>query len=272
MLQVMPKIRLIAIDLDGTLLTDDKQVCSAACEALKRAAADGVKVVIASARPPRSVRAFYQQLGLDTWQINYNGAMIWDEPAKQVVFHQPMDGEAVLRLAMRARDLHADVLVECEILDRWHTDRATSRKFSTGTGKLFQPDVFADLATICRQSITVVNLLGEPTEIDRIEPILVAESGAEIEIVRAGDNDLIIGHHPDACKSVALQKVADHYQVPMANVLAMGDAQNDVGMLKLAGTSVAMGNAPDSVKSHADWIAPANVDLGVCAALKRFLP
>jgi hydroxymethylpyrimidine pyrophosphatase-like HAD family hydrolase len=57
----------------------------------------------------------------------------------------------------------------------------------------------------------------------------------------------------------------------MANVLAMGDAQNDIGMLQLAGTAVAMGNAPDSVKEHADWVAPANVDRGVCAALARFL-
>src|SRR3954469_5120560 len=102
----MPDIRLIAIDLDGTLLTDGKQVCTAACAELKRIAASDVKIVIASARPPRSVRAFYRTLGLDTWQINYNGAMIWDEPAKRVVHHKPMAGDAVLRFVQRARQLH----------------------------------------------------------------------------------------------------------------------------------------------------------------------
>jgi Cof subfamily protein (haloacid dehalogenase superfamily) len=267
----MPDIRLIAIDLDGTLLTDDKQVCGEACQELQRLAERGIKVVIASARPPRSVRAFYRQLGLDTWQINYNGAMIWDEPAGQVVFHQPMAGDAVLRLARRARDLHADVLIECEITDRWHTDRDGDRKFATGTGRLFKPDVYADLATICTQPITVVNFLGEPAEIDRIEPILIAEAGDEIEIVRAGDKDLLIGHHPAACKSVALQKVAAHYGVPIAKVLAIGDAANDVGMLQLAGYSVAMGNAAPAVQAAADWVAPANTERGVCAAIARFL-
>jgi Cof subfamily protein (haloacid dehalogenase superfamily) len=265
-------IRLIAIDLDGTLLTDAKQVCIAACAELQRIAASGVKVVIASARPPRSVRAFYHTLGLDTWQINYNGAMIWDEPGRRVVHHQPMPGDAVLRLVTRARQLHADVLVECEILDRWHTDRDVDRRFTTGTGKLFKPDVFADLATICTQPITVFNLLGEPAEIDRIEPILIAEAGDEIEIVRAGDADLLIGHHRAACKSVALRHVADHYGVAMSNVLAIGDAPNDIGMLELAGYAVAMGNAPEAVKRVSDWIAPNNNDTGVCAALKHFLP
>lgn len=267
----MPNIQLIAIDLDGTLLTDDKQVCGDACRELQQLAARGLKVVIASARPPRSVRGFYRQLGLDTWQINYNGAMIWDEPANRVVFHQPIPGDAVLRLARRARELYPDVLIECEIADRWHTDREVDPRFTTGTGKLFKPDVYADLATICRPSVTIVNLLGEPAEIDRIEPILIAEHDAEIELTRAGDRDLIIGHHPDACKSAALQKVADHYGVPMANVLAIGDAPNDIGMLRLAGHSVAMGNAPAEVKQVADWIGPANSDRGVCAALAKFL-
>ena len=267
----MPDIRLIAIDLDGTLLTDDKQVCGSACEALQRAAAKGIKVVIASARPPRSVRAFYHQLGLDTWQINYNGAMIWDERSQKVVSHQPMAGETVLKLVRRARDLHADVQVECEILDRWHTDRRDHR-FSTGTGKLFKPDVYADLATICSQPITVFNLLGEPEEIDRIEPILIAEAGVEVEIVRAGDDDLLIGHHPAACKSVALETVAAHYDVPLSQTLAIGDAANDIRMLQMAGYSAAMGNASARVKSAAKWIAPTNADRGVQAALHYFLP
>src|SRR5436190_20679293 len=79
----LPIIKLVAIDLDGTLLDKSKKVCAKAAVSLRALPATGVKVVIASARPPRSVRHIYQQLGLDTLQINYNGALIWDEPNRQ---------------------------------------------------------------------------------------------------------------------------------------------------------------------------------------------
>jgi Cof subfamily protein (haloacid dehalogenase superfamily) len=263
-------IRLIAIDLDGTLLNDSKQVTDNTIKSLATAVKRGVKVVIASARPPRSVRGFYQQLGLDTWQINYNGAMIWDEPAKRVVFHQPMNGDAVLRLIRRSRELHADLIVQCEIIDRWHTDR-DDKRFTTGTGKLFEPDQLAAVETICREPITMLNLLGDPAAINRIEPILMDEFASEIELIRAGDNDLLIGKHCDACKSNALKTVAEHYRVPMSQVMAIGDAPNDVGMLQLAAVSVAMDNAHPRVKEVADWVAPSNNDHGVCAALEQFV-
>src|SRR4030081_2909751 len=69
--------RLVAIDLDGTLFDDSKQVSARTVAAISCLPARGVKVVIATARPPRSVRQVYQQLRLDSFQINYNGALIW---------------------------------------------------------------------------------------------------------------------------------------------------------------------------------------------------
>src|SRR5438552_2118936 len=80
------RIGLVAVDLDGTLLDENKRVSEQTVRALQCLPAAGIQVVIASARPPRSVRHIYQQLGLDTWQINYNGALIWDEPSGQVIF------------------------------------------------------------------------------------------------------------------------------------------------------------------------------------------
>ena len=77
-----PGIGVVAIDLDGTLLNDSKQVSRRTVGALVGLPERGVKVVIASARPPRSVRHIYAALKLDTWQINYNGALIWDEPTE----------------------------------------------------------------------------------------------------------------------------------------------------------------------------------------------
>jgi len=76
--------------------------------------------------------------------------------------------------------------------------------------------------------------------------------------------------HPRAGKSMALQMVAAHYGVPLEQVMAIGDAPNDVGMLQLAGVAVAMDNAHREVKNVADWVAPSNNDHGVHAALTRY--
>src|SRR4051812_8502834 len=137
--QASSKIRLVAIDLDGTLLNDSKQVSDQTAEALRCLPPQGVRVVIASARPPRSVRHIYARLGLDTWTINYNGALIWDEHAKRVVYHQPMDCVVVREIIDESRRMFPDVLVGCEVLDRWFTDRE-EQTYTTETGRLFRPD------------------------------------------------------------------------------------------------------------------------------------
>jgi Cof subfamily protein (haloacid dehalogenase superfamily) len=260
-----PDIRLVAIDLDGTLLDSQKRVSDRTADALRCLPHD-VKIIIASARPPRSVRHIYCSLSLDTWQINYNGALVWDEPNASVVAHTPMDGALARRIIAEARGTYPQVLVSCEILDRWHTDRLDP-SFTTETGKLFQPDVVAPVDEFCNQPITKLMLLGDVPTISRLQSLLSRHS--DISVLRS-DPDLLQIMNPAASKAAALRYVADHYGIPMANVLALGDALNDVPMLQAAGVAVAMDNAHAEVKAVADWVAPSNDDHGVHAALQRY--
>jgi Cof subfamily protein (haloacid dehalogenase superfamily) len=262
-----PAIRLVAIDLDGTLLNSEKLVSDQTVEAL-HCLPRGVRVVIASARPPRSVRHIYQMLRLDTWQINYNGALIWDEPNCRPVFHRPMGAELVRRMVDRARDMFDEVLVSCEIMDRWFTDRA-DQTYTTETGRLFKPDLIAPLDEFCNQPVTKLMFLCEPRVIDRLEPLMIEEFREHVAVVRT-DDELIQVMDKRVSKAVALKKVAEHYGVPPEQVMAIGDAPNDVGMLQLAGVAVAMDNASKVVKKVADWVAPSNDDHGVHAALRRY--
>ena len=264
--QMLPGIRLVAIDLDGTLLDDSKQVSDQTIDALRCLPRQGVRTVIASARPPRSVRHIYQRLGLDTWTINYNGALIWDESARRVVYHQPMECAVVREIIARARDTFPEVLVGCEVLDRWYTDRF-DQTYTTETGRLFRPDGVLPLDEFCNQPITKLLLLGEPRRLRRLEPIFF--DYRQVSAVRA-DPELIQVMDRRASKAAALQLVASHYRVPMEQVMAIGDAANDVAMLKVAGVAVAMDNAADVVKSVAHWVAPSNNDHGVHAALVRY--
>jgi Cof subfamily protein (haloacid dehalogenase superfamily) len=261
-------IRLVGIDLDGTLLDRDKRVSDRTARALRCLPSAGVKVVIASARPPRSVRHIYAQLGLDTWQVNYNGALIWDEPMRTPVFHRPMDGQLVLRMIDRARDMFEEVLVSCEIVDRWYTDRE-DQTYTTETGRLFKPDVIAPVEEFCAQPVTKLMFLGDPRIISRLEPLLHEEFGRDVTVLRTDDELLQIMNNR-VSKAVALLKVAEHYGVSRDQIMAIGDAPNDVGMLQVAAVAVAMDNAHQVVKDVAHWIAPSNNDHGVHAALVRY--
>jgi Cof subfamily protein (haloacid dehalogenase superfamily) len=267
--QIAPQlgIRLVAIDLDGTLLDDDKQVSEQTAAALRCLPERGVKMVIASARPPRSVRSIYAMLGLDTISIHYNGALIWDEPNKTVIDHTPMEGELVSRIIYEARNWFPEVLVSCEILDRWFTDKF-EESYTTETGRLFRPDVIAPLDSFCNQPITKLMLLGPQEMISdlhaSIPPIF-----DQATCVRCDPELLQIMDHR-ANKAAALKKVAEYYSVPLEQIMAIGDAANDVEMLQAAGVAVAVDNAHASVKRVAHWIAPSNNDHGVHAALKRY--
>ncbi|MGA2232309.1 MAG: Cof-type HAD-IIB family hydrolase [Tepidisphaeraceae bacterium] len=261
-------IRLVAIDLDGTLLDDQKRISHRAIAGLSAATAKGVKVVIASARPPRSVRHIYAALKLDTWQINYNGALIWDEPAKKSRFHGPIAASVVHKLIRQARDLYPDVLVSCELMDRWYTDRVDG-KHTTETGRLFPPDVVAPLEDFWNVSMTKVLLLGNPRMMNDLETSLGMAFDDKVTLVRT-DPDLIQIMDKRNSKAIAVEKVAAHYRVTPRQVMAIGDAPNDFGMLRMAGVAVAMDNAHASVKKIAHWVAPSNNDHGVHAALVRY--
>lgn len=264
----VPAIEMIAIDLDGTLLNRSKQVSPQTVTGLACARAAGIKIIIASARPPRSVRHIYKQLELDTLQINYNGALIWDEQKQQGIEHLPLAGDLAMAMVRMARQRFPQTLVTCELLDRWLTDRI-DQTYTTETGKLFKPDLIAPLETFLSEPVTKLMLLADPAAILQLEAMLIERFSNQAVILRI-DEDLIQIMDKRVSKAAALAKLAKRYGVAATRIMAIGDAPNDVGMLKMAGTAVAMDNAHPLVKQAADWVAPSNDDHGVWAALRHY--
>jgi Cof subfamily protein (haloacid dehalogenase superfamily) len=154
------------------------------------------------------------------------------------------------------------------VLDKWFTDR-DEHTYTTETGKLFKPDRICPVDQICAQPITKLMLLGDPRIISRLESLLLEEFGGKVTLLHT-DNDLLQIMDNRVSKAVALQKIAAHYGVKPAEVMAIGDAPNDVGMLQYAGVAIAMANAQDVVKEVADWIAPSNDEHGVHVALQKY--
>lgn len=262
----MSQIRLIAIDLDGTLLRDDKTIAPRVRASIVEATRRGVHVVLASARPPRTTRAFHAELGLTTPQVNYNGALIWDAVSPRVIEHGPLSARVAQQLILRARHAFSDVLVHCEIMDRWHTDRVDDR-YQTESAKLFPPDVIAPLASFASLDVTKLMFQGEPSQMDALAPILASEN--EATCVRT-DPDLLQYMRSGIDKGTGLRRVCDLLGVSLKDVLAIGDNENDIPMLRAAGVGVAMGHARDGVRRAARQVVGTNETDGVAEAIERF--
>jgi Cof subfamily protein (haloacid dehalogenase superfamily) len=262
-------IRLVAIDLDGTLLRSNKRLSTANARAIAEVTNRGVHVVLASARPPRSVREVYHRLALDTLQVNYNGALVHDMPRGKHVFHQPMSIALAKRIVKFARKMDPNVVISVEVLDKWYTDHVDDT-LPTETSRRFEPDFVGPLNAFLTVPVTKLMLLAPP---DKLQPIheAVRKKFAKDVAILISDAYLIQLVHKQVDKASALKLVAERYNVPQQQVMAIGDAPNDLGMIRWAGLGVAMESGWDRLKQAAKIIAPCNDDDGVACVLKKYI-
>jgi len=262
-------IKLVAIDLDGTLLRSNKRLSTANARAVAEVTNRGVHVVLATARPPRGVRDIYHRLSLDTLQVNYNGALIHDMPRGKHVFHQPMSVSLAKKIVKFARKMDPDVVISVEVLDKWYTDHVDD-KLPTETSKHFSPDFVGPLDAFLTVPVTKLMLLAPPDKLKPIHESVRTKFAKDIAIL-ISDDYLIQLVHKRVDKANALKLVAEQYQVPREQVMAIGDAPNDLGMVRWAGLGVAMANGWAKLRGAADLIAPANDDDGVAVVLKKYV-
>ena len=262
-------IELVAIDLDGTLLRSDKQVSPATLDAIRRTVEAGVHVVLATARPPRSTRAIHESLGLVTPTVHYNGALISDLPGNRHVYHRPLPATLARQLVNAAREVDSRIVVSLEVLDRWYTDYVDPN-LQTETSKSFQPDVVGPLQTLLNNAVTKLMFMAEPARLRPIRELIDRRFAGQVGLP-ASDAHLLQLVHPIADKAHALEQIATQLGVSAQRVMAIGDAPNDLGMLRWAGLGVAMQNAWGEVIATADVTVPSNDEDGVAFALNRYV-
>lgn len=269
------KQHLIALDLDGTLLTDDKKITEHTKRVIKQAIKDGHIVVIATGRPHRASIQYYRTLGLQTPMVNFNGALTHhplDE--KWGVFHHPISHETALEMINACSQFNVDNIL-AEVQDKAYLDQYNSfivEVFQAGEDPK-APSAFTigDVSIHLKDDPT--SLLIQPKD-DFLTPLrnfldgyadLIEHRhwGAPYHIVEITKK----GIH----KAFGLKKIADYFQIPRERIIAFGDEDNDLEMIDYAGVGVAMENGIHELKSIANYTTQSNEQNGVGVFLEEFL-
>jgi 5-amino-6-(5-phospho-D-ribitylamino)uracil phosphatase len=264
------KIRLVAVDLDGTLLNSAKEITTATANTIRTARKIGdIRIVLATARPPRTVLPFYSQLELETPIINYNGALVHEPPSGRIILHRPMEAKLARTVTSIARKMYPDVMVSAEVLDNWYTDHMEERWYSE-TSKLNRSYIVAPMSEWLNQPITRLLLLGQKEWLVDIRQAVNATIPNQTGMAWS-ENFMLQIMHPSAGKRAALRAIASEMNLPAEEIMAIGDNANDAGMLQWAGLGVAMGNAPQRVRDLSDYVTDSNDANGVAKAIDKFI-
>ncbi|XEC93101.1 HAD family hydrolase [Paenibacillus tarimensis] len=253
----------IVLDLDGTFLRSDKKVSERNYKAVMNCWHQGMKLIFATARPPRAVRTFLPESLMEIGSfVYYNGAYLSCRHAGLDI-HLPIDKKISAELLEYGLTANPDTVISLEVQDQWFGlkpfDPAVVQsaagemiiktldelKGYNATKILFSGDVDAD--SLKERFESLVN-------------IIVTDGGMLIQI-----------QNKSASKEIAAAKLCDAFGIGLDRVIAFGDDWNDTGLFQLCGLAVAMGNAPEGVKSFADVITDSNDNDGVASLLEKVL-
>lgn len=259
-------IRLIALDLDGTLLDARGAVSAANAAAIAMAREGGIRVVLATMRPPRGVATTAGHLGLDGLHIHHNGALIFDQAHARVVHHEPLPGATARRVIEIAQTIAPRAKVGVEVIDRLYT--AVAGRLGKGIpGHGGSPD--GDMDAALEQPVTKILITGSTAHLADIQHAVATKTNGGVTFATSHLRLLQVVA-PGVDKARALERVARHYGVGRRSVMAVGDAPNDLGMLRWAGLSVAVANGWEDVRRAAQFVVPAHDRDGVAEAIRRY--
>ena len=278
----MNKIRMIVLDLDGTLFNSEGKIPEENKKILQDANGMGIYVVLSSGRMTDCVSPTADKLGIDCPLIVYNGAMVRSKKSegRKIIFHKPLQAK------------YGDMLIDYTLKNHFHLNyylddvlyaqndsslRKYADVYSIQTGAVFH--FVSDLRQFKGKEPTKLILITDPSDPDNSRPRYRNEQYDYFSLL-LGRNIYIAKTNPEYLefmnkgvdKGVALIKLAEYYGVDIQEVIAFGDGDNDTPMIAQAGIGVAMANATQKSKSAAKIISEWNNDQsGVAKILKQYI-
>ncbi|ENM5786588.1 HAD family hydrolase [Vibrio metoecus] len=263
--------KLIALDMDGTLLNSQKQISPRTKQAIAQARQQGIQVVLASGRPIDGMRSKLEELNLTShndYVLYYNGSMVANVGSGEIIHQQIIDGKSAKRVARLAQEwgLNTHAFSQIHGLITPKNSQYTEVEATINGLSITEMD-FEQLAD--DHPIIKAMIVGEPDKLSNAINQLPQEWREEFTVVQSAPfflEFLNIGSN----KGVGVQAIAQHLGISAHQVICMGDAENDHHMLEFAGLGIAMANAMEETKRIADHITLSNDQDGVAVAIERF--
>jgi len=266
-------IELVAIDMDGTLLDPSHQLTARTRQAIARARALGVRVVLASGRPVSGLKPYLDALeigGDDDYCIACNGGVVQSVGTGERVVEFPLsyDDFVVCARAADALGVHFQALDG----ERLYTPNRDISRYTVLDAHLSHLPLSYRAIEDIDPATTFIKLMmiDEPDVLDAAMQRLPAAVTARFAVLKSAAFFLEL-FDPRAGKGASLQTLAEHLGIDRSRVMAIGDQENDLTMLRFAGTSVAMGNAIDAVKAAALHQTGSNAEDGAAAAIEALV-
>ncbi|GEO46022.1 Cof-type HAD-IIB family hydrolase [Companilactobacillus kimchii] len=265
--------KLIALDMDDTLLTTEKTISAKNQETIKQALEQGIKVVLCSGRTHNAITGYAKTLGIsgeNQYMITNGGGMI-ENMAGKVIFSRTMSNQFYREFVdfIKRNQLHYNVVDDkgntytshVEKLDKYTITQA----FENDNGLYIrEPEELPDDFEIVK---AIIN--GPEQQLDEISEMVHQHFDQDYFVVRTGVGFLEI-FPQDVNKGEAVKQLAAQLKIDLSQVMAMGDRDNDISMLKVAGKGVAMENATSGAKAVSDYVTADNNHDGVGLAIEKF--
>ncbi|MEX1307286.1 MAG: Cof-type HAD-IIB family hydrolase [Eubacteriales bacterium] len=258
-------IKLIALDLDNTLITKTTDFSEKDLAAIEKAREAGIYVTLASGRAYRSLKIFLDRLKMDTYSISTGGAIVSDQNNKRLYtkFVEPKTAADIIRFAYD-NDYYAQVYLNDDFV--FFKEGKESAMYEKATSV---PGIFDE--TLVQQTeieTPKVLFIDEPARIEALIPIIESRF-PNVKAARSFPEYLEI-NHTDCGKGSALAALGDMLGFKQEEMMAIGDSEIDVSMIKYAGIGVAMGNAPEHIQKVADYVTLDVLESGVAHAIEKF--
>jgi 5-amino-6-(5-phospho-D-ribitylamino)uracil phosphatase len=283
-------IKLLALDLDGTLLDSRGKISEANKIAIRKAEQSGVLVTIATGRRFRDARPVAIEAEFNAPIITHNGALLKFAQTLETVAYSLIETETVREILRVGREFGGDALLSCDphgkgtlLYDTISEDNIPLQKYIVWSKHLHGAEAeeavhhVENLEDVLHRTETVhVSFSGNCAPMAEMEMVLNTELGATANVLTTVyphlDFTLIDILPPDASKGIGLEKLAVIENLTHENIMVIGDNFNDLQMLEFAGTPVVMGNAsPELLEREEFYTTLSNDESGVAAAIERFI-
>jgi hypothetical protein len=267
----MSKYKLLAVDLDDTLLNAELRVPERSRHAIGAAREAGVRVTLATGRMFRSALPFARELGVEEYLITYQGALVRHAVTGEVLFHRPVPLELALEVIefVNRYGYHINIYLDDNLYVAKHT-----RESELYTAISRTPvEAVGDLAAFLKERAgnpTKVLVVAQEQLLDALAEEVRPLFGDHLHITKSKPHFLEFSH-PLANKGDALAAIARHYGVEREQVIAVGDSYNDIEMIDYAGLGVVVGNARREIRDRADYVCRSNEECGVAEVVEKFI-